>query len=325
MAVSTVTTPVALAGDGSGAARPPVPPNARRRRRGPRRSVGDWIVDLVVVAILAVLAIATLYPFLFELTISLSTTAQTQQPGLHILPLHPTGASWHAVLSSSGILRAYLNTIIRTAGATALTIVLTAMMAYPLAQRSFPHRRLLNFLLLFSLLFSGGFIPMFLLVKNLGLLDSRWSLVLPGAVGAMNVILMRNFFQAIPEELIDAARTDGASEMRILFRIVLPLSKPVLAVVGLWTALANWNAWFDALLYINDPHKQVLQMFIRNTVTTQAEPLLSQNSSQYLASPPSAVSLSAAAVMIATLPIIALYPFLQKYFARGILLGSVKG
>jgi putative aldouronate transport system permease protein len=304
---------------------PRLAPTPSRRRRRRRRSVGEWVVDLAIVAILSVLAIATLYPFIFELTMSLSSAADTQQGGLHIVPFHPTMNAWHAVLSSSGILQAYLNTIIRTVLATALTIVLTAMMAYPLAQPSFPHRRFLNFTLLFSLLFSGGFIPLFLLVKNLGLLDSRWSLVLPGAVGAMNVILMRNFFQAIPQELIDAARTDGASEMRILFRIVLPLSKPVLAVVGLWTALANWNAWFDALLYINDPHKQVLQMFIRNTVVTQADPILNPASQTLLQAPPASESLSAAAVMIATLPIIALYPFLQRYFARGILLGSVKG
>jgi putative aldouronate transport system permease protein len=283
------------------------------------------VLDIFIVVVLAALAIATLYPFLFELTISLSTAADAQQPGLHILPTDLSTASWHAVLASSGILRAYLNTIARTVAATALTVVLSAMMAYPLAQRTFPHRRLLNFMLLFSLLFSGGFIPLFLLVKNLGLLDSRWSLVLPGAVAAMNVILMRNFFQAIPGELIDAARTDGASEMRILFRIVLPLSKPVLAVVGLWTALANWNAWFDALLYINDPHKQVLQMFIRNTVLTQADPILGATNPAMLDAAPTSQTLGAAAVMIATLPIIALYPFLQKYFARGILLGSVKG
>lgn len=320
MALNTVTRTATDPRGGSGATPPASTPRGRRRR-----SAGERWVDLFVAAILALLAIATVYPFLFELTISLSSAADTQQPGLHILPMHPTFTAWQAVLSSSGILQAYLNTIIRAAAATVITLILTSMMAYPLAQRSFPHRRFLNFLLLFSLLFSGGFIPLFLLIKNLGLLDSRWSLILPGAVGAMNVILMRNFFQAIPTELIDAARTDGASEMRILFTIVLPLSKPVLAVVGLWTALANWNAWFDALLYINDPDKQVLQMFIRNTVVTQANPILGGTNPAFLDSPPTTQSLSAAAVMIATLPIIVLYPFLQKYFARGILLGSVKG
>lgn len=295
------------------------------QKRGPKRTAGQWFVDLLIAAVLAALALATLYPFLYELTISLSTTAESQQIGLHILPLHPTGAAWHAVLASSGILRAYANTIFRTALATAITLLVTSMMAYPLAQKTFPHRRLINFFLLFSLLFSGGFIPLFLLVKNIGLLDSRWALILPSAVSAMNVILMRNFFQAIPNELTEAARIDGASEMRILLRIVLPLSKPVLAVVGLWTALANWNAWFDALLYISDPHKQVLQMFIRKTVVTQQDPLLTGINTTLQQAPPSTQSLGAAAVMIATLPIIALYPFLQKYFAQGILLGSVKG
>ena len=306
-------------------ATPTITGDASTRRARRHRSAAEWTFDITIVAALTALACATLYPFLYELTISLSTTADAEQIGLHILPLHPTGTAWHAILASSGILRAYANTIIRTVGATVVSVTLTAMMAYPLAQKTFPHRRTINFLLMFSLLFSGGFIPLFLLVKNIGLLNSRWSLILPGAVSALNIILMRNFFQAIPAELTEAARIDGASEMRILFRIVLPLSKPVLAVLSLWTALANWNAWFDALIYISDPNKQVLQMFIRNTVVTQQDPILNGVNTALQQAPPSSQSLSAAAVMIATLPIIALYPFLQKYFAQGILLGSVKG
>lgn len=303
------------------ASAPPLPEHRPRRSR----SMGEWIFDIATGTILTGLACATLYPFLYEMTISLSSPSETQQIGLHLLPLHPTGAAWHAVLTSSGILRAYANTVFRTVVATVLSVVLTAMMAYPLAQKTFPHRRTINFLLLFSLLFSGGFVPLFLLVKDIGLLNSRWSLILPGAVGALNIIIMRNFFQAIPAELTEAARIDGASEMRILFRIVLPLSKPVLAVIGLWTALSHWNAWFDALLYISDPNKQVLQMFIRNTVVTQQDPILAGVTISLQQAPPSSQSLGAAAVMIATLPIIALYPFVQKYFTQGILLGSVKG
>jgi putative aldouronate transport system permease protein len=305
----------------------PVPdsrPRLAKRRRATRPRFTPF--DIVIVLALAVLAIVTLYPFLYVLTISLSTPAEATQLGLHLFPHDPVFNAYHAVLTSSGILRAYANTLVRTVVATALSVVLCAMVAYPLAQRGFPFRRTLNFLLVFSLLFSGGFIPLYLLVVHLGLLNSRWSLILPGAVGAMNVIIMRNFFQAIPAELIEAARIDGAGEMRILFRIVLPLAKPVLAVVGLWIALANWNAWFDALLYITDPDKQVLQMFIRNTVVTQQDALL--NATPGAAPgvvPPNQQTLSAAAVMVATLPIMLVYPFLQKYFARGILLGSVKG
>jgi len=301
----------------------PRPP--QRRRRGVRRTPGEWAVDLTIVVLLAALAFVTLYPFLYVLTISLSSNAESQQVGFHLLPVDPTFDAWRAVLESSGILRAYGNTIIRTVAGTFLSVLLTSMMAYPLAQKTFPHRRLINFLLLFSLLFGGGFIPLFLLVKNLGMLDTRWSLILPGAVAAMNVILMRNFFQAIPRELTEAARVDGASELRILFRVVLPLSKPVLAVISLWTALAHWNSWFDALLYINDPDKQVLQMFIRNTVVTQHDAIITDVGSTIGQSAPSPQSLSAAAIMIATLPIIILYPFLQRYFTQGILLGSVKG
>jgi putative aldouronate transport system permease protein len=282
------------------------------------------LVDLVIVLVLGFLAVATLYPFLYELTVSLSTPAAVQQGGLQFFPLHPILTAYQDVLSQSGILPAYANTILRTVGATTLSVVLTAMIAYPLAQPDFPHRRAINFLFLFSMLFSGGFIPLFLLVKNLGLLDSRWSLVLPAAVTAMNVIIMRNFFQAIPRELIESAKIDGAGEFRTLLRIILPVSRPVLAVITLWVALSNWNAWFDALIYISSPDKQVLQVFIRNTVVTQQSPLLTgvmSNAQQT----PAAESLAAAAVMVSTLPILALYPFLQKHFTRGLLLGSVKG
>ncbi|WP_420110555.1 carbohydrate ABC transporter permease [Pseudactinotalea sp.] len=243
------------------------------KRRGPRRTPGDRAIDVVIAAGLVLLTLATLYPFYYSVVVSLSTPAAVLQPGLHLWPQEFSLESYRIILSDSGIFGAYRNTIVRTVVATALALILTAMVAYPLAQPEFPHRRLLNFLLVFSMLFSGGFIAMYLLVRNLGMLDTLWALVLPGAVGAFNVIILRNFFQAIPRELIDSARIDGAGEMRILTRIVLPISKPALAVVALWVALANWNAWFDALLYISDPDKQ----------------------------------------------------FLQKYFARGILLGSVKG
>lgn len=290
-----------------------------------RRTTGDRAIDLIIAIALIVLALATVYPFYYSMVVSVSTPASLMQPGLRLWPTEFSFESYRVLLDDSGILQAYGNTIVRTLLATALALVLTAMVAYPLAQPEFPHRRLINFFVVFSLLFSGGFIAMYLLVRDLGLLNSMWALVLPGAVGAFNIIIMRNFFQAIPRELLDSARIDGASEMGILFRIVLPLSKPALAVVALWVALSNWNAWFDALLYISDPDKQVLQMFVRNAVVSRTTPLVDGGLDPALQGLVSSDTLSAAALIVATLPIICLYPFLQKYFARGILLGSVKG
>jgi len=290
-----------------------------------RRTTGDYVIDVVIAIALIVLALITVYPFYYSVVVSVSTPASLMQPGLRLWPTEFSFESYRVLLEDSGILQAYGNTIVRTLTATVLALILTAMVAYPLAQPEFPHRRLINFLVVFSLLFSGGFIAMYLLVRDLGLLNSMWALVLPGAVGAFNIIIMRNFFQAIPRELIDSARIDGASEMGILFRIVLPLSKPALAVVALWVALSNWNAWFDALLYISDPDKQVLQMFVRNAVVSRTTPLVDGGLDPALQGLVSSDTLSAAALIVATLPIICLYPFLQKYFARGILLGSVKG
>ncbi|WP_154794525.1 carbohydrate ABC transporter permease [Occultella kanbiaonis] len=307
--------------------RPATQPHQGRRTNGTRirRTAGDRVADVIIAVVLVLLALATVYPFLYQFTISLSTPAQAMQTGWHLFPTEITFESYRTVLSDSGIFTAYRNTIIRTVLATVLAVLLTASVAYPLAQPEFPHRRLLNFVLVFSLLVSGGFLAMYLLVRSLGLLDTVWALALPGSVTAFNVIIMRNFFQAIPRELTDSGRIDGASELQIMFRIVLPLSKPVLAVVALWVALANWNAWFDALLYITDPDKQVLQMFVRNAVLSRSTPLVEGSLDTTQQAFANVQTLSAAALMVATIPIICLYPFLQKYFARGILLGSVKG
>ncbi|MBD2847522.1 carbohydrate ABC transporter permease [Paenibacillus sp. IB182496] len=284
----------------------------------------EKLFDTLNVIVLILLACATLYPFIYTLTVSLSLPSEFKLPGLKLFPRDPTLASYAHVLDQTGIGRAFFNSLQRTVIGVAVLLAATAMTAYPLSRKGFPHRGLVMKLFVFSMLFSGGLIPMYLLIRNLGLLDSVWALVLPGAVSAFNLIIMRNFFQAIPEEIIDSAKIDGAGEWRVLFRIVLPLSTPVLAVVALWAGVHHWNAWFDAMIYIQDLDKQVLQLFVRRAVIEESDELASQvellQAGNY-----SSETLKAATVMVATIPILCIYPFIQRFFVKGIMLGSVKG
>lgn len=288
------------------------------------RTRSEKIFDGINILLLLLLAFLTLYPFLYTMTMSLSTPVDAKLPGLHLFPMRPTLESYGKVFNQSGILQAFWNTGLRTVAGVTLVLLFTSLSAYPLSRKSFPHRGLLMKLYVFSMLFSGGLIPMYLLIRNLGLLNSIWALVLPGAVSAFNLIIMRNFFQSIPEEIMDSAKMDGAGELRTFTSIVLPLSLPVLAVVALWAGVGQWNAWFDAMIYIQDMDKQVLQLFVRRTVIEESDALASQAELMH-ATTYSKETLKAATVMIATLPILCVYPFIQRFFVKGIMLGSVKG
>jgi putative aldouronate transport system permease protein len=289
-----------------------------------KRSIGENIYEAVNILLLLLLAASTLYPFLYTLTVSLSTPAAAKLPGLHLFPAEVTLASYKKVLNLAGLGQAFFNTTMRTVLGIALVLLATSMTAYPLSRRSFPHRKFLMKLYVFSMLFSGGLIPSYLLIRSLGLLNSVWALVLPGAVSAFSMIIMRNFFQSLPEEIIDSARIDGAGELRIFGSIILPLSVPVLAVVALWAGVGHWNAWFDAMIYIRDMDKQVLQIFVRRTVLDESDKLATQME-LLQATDYSPETLKAATIMIATLPILFIYPFIQRFFVKGITLGSVKG
>ncbi|MBD2843657.1 carbohydrate ABC transporter permease [Paenibacillus sp. IB182496] len=288
-----------------------------------RSTRGERLFDVCNILLLLLLGISTLYPFMYVLTISLSTPADAARESLHVLPTAPTFEAYGKIFEHPQLWRAYLNTIVRTALGVALVIVVLSLVAYPLSRRTFPHRKFITFLFVFSMLFSGGLIPTYLLIKQLHLLDTIWALVLPGAVSAFRVIILRNFFEAVPGEVIESARIDGARELTIFARIMLPLSVPVLAVIALWTAVGHWNAWFDALIYISDPDKQVLQLFLRRTVLENA----SLTPDQQLLDPTQYTpeTLKAATIMTVSLPILLVYPFVQRYFVKGIMLGSVKG
>ena len=289
-----------------------------------RRTRGEKIFNVFNVTILGVVALMALYPFVFTISMSLSSAAEAMRSGLHLYPRDISLTSFEMVLANPEIVSGFSNSVLRTVAGTALTLFFTCLTAYPLARRELPHRGPLLFLILFTMIFSGGIVPNYLLIKNIGLIDSLWALILPHMLTAFNVIVMKNFFQSIPESLAESAKIDGASEINILARIYVPLSKPVLATIGLWTAVAHWNQWFDAMLYITNDENQVLQTFLQRIVIESSVEMIEQGLVDPSVTQFTPETIKAATVVVTVLPMLLIYPFVQKYFVKGIMLGGVK-
>lgn len=247
--------------------------------------------------------------------------------GIQLLPDHFSLEAYKLLLGYSPIWTGYKNTIIRCVLGTVLGIFFTALTAYPLSKKELPFNNILTDFILFTMLFSGGMIPTYFLVKNLHLLNTMWALILPGLMGAYNIFIMRNFFRSIPVSLEEAARMDGASWFYIWWKIILPLAKPVLATVALWILVGHWNAWFDASIYITDPNKTVVQVVLRRIAienqSADMNAIMARMSRKDTMLTNKALEM--AMVVITILPMLVVYPFLQKYFVKGIMVGSVKG
>ncbi|MCL6606052.1 MAG: carbohydrate ABC transporter permease [Paenibacillus sp.] len=273
---------------------------------------------------MVVLCIVMLYPFVHMLAISFSTPAEALRLGIHLYPQKVSFYAWERVLTRDDIWIGFGNTIFRTVVGTVCSVIFMSMGAYPLSRKYLPHRNVYTMFILFTMFFSGGLIPTYFLIKSLGMIDTRWVYIIPGLVSTFSMLILRNFFQAIPEEIEDSAKIDGANDLRILFQIILPLSLPVLATLSLWSAVGHWNAWFDAVLYIQDPSKQVLTTFLRRVVIT-GEDLSMISTATKGSTLGFAEPIKAATLMFTALPIIVVYPFLQKYFVKGTMVGSLKG
>jgi len=274
--------------------------------------------------VLTLLAIMMIFPFVYVVAVSFSSAEDVLGGGLILWPRNPTLEAYRAVLSGGIVTRSLLVTMGLTVVGTAVNMILTVSLAYGLSRPSVPGSRAILLLVLFSMLFSPGLIPNYLLVRQLGLLDSYWSMILPGAIGAFSLIIVRNFFMNLPHELIESARIDGASDWRVLWSIILPLSKAVLAVVALFYAVGHWNTFFTAVLYINDSSKWPIQLVLRQYVL-QGAALANAVDLDPNRLPPPPQTLQMAVVVIATVPILIVYPFLQKYFTKGVLSGAIKG
>lgn len=290
-----------------------------------KQSPGDIIFIMIVYIILLFATIVTLFPFLDVVFSSLMSSKEMVESAKSVLaiPKHPTLDNYKYVLSGASIFHAYGITIFRTVVGTLLNMTITVLTAYPLSKKFLPGRSALMQVFFFTMIFSGGMIPTYLVVKSFNLTNSIWALIIPGLLNIYNMIIMRTFFEGIPEELEEAARIDGCSEWKSLLKIILPISKPALASVSLFYAVWHWNSFFDVVLYITKRELWPLQTLLREVVLTMSMAELNASMAD-VATPPSS-SVIAATVMVSTIPILLVYPFLQKHFVKGVMIGAVKG
>ncbi|WP_449062660.1 carbohydrate ABC transporter permease [Planomonospora algeriensis] len=284
------------------------------------KSFGSRVFDALNILLLTGLALIMILPLLYVLAGSFATESEIATRPFFLWPEKFVTDTYAYIFGTDTFVRALITTICVTAVGTAVQLMLTLTMAYPLAKRYLPGRTLVLNLVIFTIVFGGGMIPTYLVVRDLGLLDSYWALILPLAINPFYLIIVKSFFQELPQALEEAARIDGCSEMGVFFKIVLPLSKPVIATFSLFYAVGIWNDYMSPLLYIDDSSKWTLQVLVRQFTSADAENALAQLDSVFFP----AEGLKFAVVVIATLPILFFYPFLQKHFAKGVLIGSVK-
>jgi len=290
------------------------------------QTLSEKLGNLVNIVLLTAIALVMLFPFYYMVTVSFTSYAEYVQKEIVLFPQKWVFDAYEYIFHSKAFTRSIVVTVLVTAAGTLLSLMLTSMMAYSLS-RNIMGQRFFLFLVLFTFVFGAGIIPTYMVVRATHLLDTYWALIIPGAINSFNLIVMRQFFLGIPQELTEAARIDGANDLQIFARIILPLSKPALAAFGLFYAVNNWNTYFSALIYISDPAKWTVQVVLRQIVILeQATNTLSEGKQMALGqNPPPAETIGMAAILIATIPILIVYPFLQKHFAKGVMLGSVKG
>jgi len=287
------------------------------------RTIGNRIFHAVNYSLLTIASILTIIPFVYILSVSFATPEEVSKGGLLLFPTEFTFAAYEYIFSTDTMIRSILISIYITVFGTFINLLFTSLTAYPLARNHLRGRRSILLLVLMTMLFSGGLIPTYFVVKSLGMINSYWSLLIPNAISAFNLIVLKNFFQQIPDSLEEAAKIDGCNDLGILFRVVLPLSMPAMATFGLFYAVGHWNTFFHAVMFINDAEKFPVQVVLRQIVLLSQDQIgdsTQQDPADYL---PQTIRM--ASIVVATIPIVILYPFLQKHFAKGVLLGSVKG
>lgn len=289
------------------------------------RSVSGTAFDVTNVIVLGVISLLAVLPFIYIIAGSFASDAELTKRAVFLIPETFTTAAYQFIFSTDTILQSIKVSLYVTVVGTIVNLFFTVTMAYALSKRNLMGRNTVLNLIVFSMLFGGGLIPTYLVVRDLHLLDTFWALMLPGAISAFNLIIVKNFFQELPAELEEAAKIDGCTELGLLWKIVLPLSMPVLATFTLFYAVGHWNNFYSALLYINDPQKWPLQVMLRQIVLLSQTAAGDINSMDPNFVTPPDQSIKMAVIVIGTIPILLVYPFLQKHFAKGVLIGSVKG
>ncbi|CAN7414675.1 carbohydrate ABC transporter permease [Paenibacillus sp. LjRoot153] len=289
------------------------------------KSVSGTIFDVSNYIVLGVIGIVAILPFLYVIAGSFASDAELTQRSVFLIPETFTLTAYRFIFSTDTIVKSIGVSLYVMVVGTFVNLFFTVTMAYALSKRSLMGRNTVLNLIIFSMLFGGGLIPTYLVIRELHMLDTFWALMIPGAISAFNLIIVKNFFQELPPELEEAAKIDGCTELGLLWRIVLPLSMPVLATFTLFYAVGHWNNFFSALLYINDPAKWPLQVMLRQIVLLSQAAAGDLNSMDPNFVKPPEQSIKMAVIVVGTIPILFVYPFLQKHFAKGVLIGSVKG
>ncbi len=277
---------------------------------------------------LTLLTLALLYPLIYVISCSFSSGDALMTGKVKLLPVEPSLEGYKTVFAYEPIWTGYRNSLLYMAVGTLISVVLTIMAAYPLSRKDLRGRRIFMMYFVFTMMFSGGMIPSYLLVNQLNIDNTIWAIVLPTAVSAYNVIVVRTFYnQTIPDELLEASRIDGCSDFKFLWKVVLPLSKPIIAVISLWVAVSLWNSYFNALIYLNDDAKYPLQLVLRGILIMNQTDISGSVSDPEILEKMSNLSemFKYGTIIISSLPLMILYPFVQKYFVKGVMLGSVKG
>lgn len=291
-----------------------------------RESFGDRIFLTTVYILLAVIVLLILYPLVYVVSASFSSPEAVTAGRVWLFPVDFSIKGYQVAFGNPIIITGYSNSLYYSFFGALISVTTTILMAYPLSRRNLFGRNAIMLFVTFTMIFSGGLIPTYIIVKQLGMIDTRWAILIPGAVSAWQIIIARTFFQTnIPDELVEAAELDGCSDMNFLWSIVIPLSKPIIAVLLLMYAVSQWNSYFDALLYLKTASLQPLQLVLRtililNTtggVTMDAQTLIER---QQLAN-----LLKYSLIVVGSLPVLVIYPFVQQYFVKGMLIGSVKG
>ncbi|MDY3971589.1 MAG: carbohydrate ABC transporter permease [Clostridia bacterium] len=293
-------------------------------------SLSSKILDIVIYVSLILLMIITLYPIIYIFSVSVSSTTAYESGRVVFLPVEFNLEAYKVILKAGTIPRSFVNSVIYTLLYTVVSLFMTTTMAYPLSRSKdrVAFKGFFSKIVIFTMFFNAGIIPNYLVVKGLGLMDSMWALILPSAISTYNLVVMRSFFEGIPDDLEEAAFIDGANEITIFWKIMLPLSKAALATVGLFYGVYMWNSWFNAMLYLQSDTKFPLQLIIRQIIMQNqmaAELAAMGDTSMLTDQTTNSVSLKYATLFLSILPMLAVYPFIQKYFVKGVMVGSVKG
>ncbi len=290
-------------------------------KRNKKRSAEDWLVDGLSYGLVLILMISICLPFMQVITISMSPASVVNANGFHLIPTEFDFSGYVEIASDENFWHSYLVTIARTIVGTAAGVIVTMLTAYPLARTNLPYRKGLMMFVVFTMYFSGGMIPKYLLIKQLGLTNNFLVYILPCLITGFALIITRNFFMGLPPALEESAKIDGASNLTVLFKIYLPLSTPVVATIALWYCVQHWNSWMDNMLYVTKNSLYVLQ-YVLQTILSNGQTADMEAVSEVIVH---TETMKMAALILALLPIVCTYPFLQKYFVKGMIVGSVKG